>query len=168
MVVCFPRHGISCRACNPDCSLPGRERLRLSSYGPFLAILRMRTTDEAISRMLPSEYRNLRDIEQVKKTWNPILHQEMGRHWDMIREGMKRFSLAYDEVLKALSRYERDEVAEMVCREFLDNTFLGITGHGSLTLQQIGKRSLDPLGADPPHASETGTPRKMAKKANGA
>lgn len=94
----------------------------------------MGTTDEDISRFLPRDYRDSRDIEQVKKTWNPILQQEMSRHWDMIREGMKGFSLAYDKVLKALAKYERDETAEIVCREFLDNMFPGALD----VLTQIG------------------------------
>lgn len=73
--------------------------------------------------MLPSEYRKSRGIEQVKKTWDPILRHEIGRHWEMIKEGMKGFSMAHDDVLKALAKYERDETAEMICREFLDNVF---------------------------------------------
>ncbi|ROW06761.1 hypothetical protein VMCG_04181 [Cytospora schulzeri] len=85
----------------------------------------MATTDEAISRMLPSEYRESRDIEQVKRTWNPILRRELGKHWDMIKEGMKGFIQAQDEAVKALAKYERDETAERVFRDFLDDVFPG-------------------------------------------
>lgn len=75
--------------------------------------------------MLPSAYRESRDIEQVKKTWDPILRHVMGRHWEMIREGMEGFSTAHDDVLKAVAKYEREETAELICREFLDNVFPG-------------------------------------------
>lgn len=128
--------------------------------------------------MLPREYRNSRDIEQVKKTWNPILHQEMSRHWDMIREGMKGFSLAHDKVLKALAKYERDETAEIVCREFLDNMFPGaldlltqigplvdqypscFADEGTMTLDDSDARS-DTMGPEPGSSKRPGLTTSM-------
>ncbi|KAK7747884.1 hypothetical protein SLS53_001136 [Cytospora paraplurivora] len=49
----------------------------------------------------------------------------MSRHWDMIKEGIQGFAQAHNEIQKALAKYERDEMAELILREFLDNTFPG-------------------------------------------
>lgn len=81
----------------------------------------MAATDE--SQMLSSEYRESRDIKRVKKEWDPFLRHQLGRHWEMIQEGIKGFLRARDDVFKALAKYERDETAELICGEFMDNVF---------------------------------------------
>ncbi|ROW08589.1 hypothetical protein VPNG_06225 [Cytospora leucostoma] len=49
----------------------------------------------------------------------------MSRHWDMTKEGIQGFSQAHSEIQRALAKYERDETAELILRDFLDNTFPG-------------------------------------------
>lgn len=90
-----------------------------------ITVFEMASGNDAITRMLDPTYLASRDIEQVRKTWNPILHQEMGRHWDMIKEGMKGFAFAHTEMVKVLAKYERDETAELVLHDFLDRMFPG-------------------------------------------
>lgn len=80
---------------------------------------------DSIIQNLPQAYAESRDIEQIRKVWNPSLYQEMSRHWDLIKEGIKGFSLAHAGMLSLITKFERDETAELVIRQFLDDKFPG-------------------------------------------
>ncbi|KAL1855746.1 hypothetical protein Daus18300_011029 [Diaporthe australafricana] len=85
----------------------------------------MASINDPITRMLPQEYTKSRDIETVRNYWNPIIDREMSRHWDLIEEGIRGFKLARYKMLSALTKFERDETAELILRDFLDSTFPG-------------------------------------------
>lgn len=85
----------------------------------------MASFSDSIVKKLPKAYAEFREIEKVRSVWNPLLDEEMSRHWNMIKEGMKGFSLAHAGMLSILTRFERDDTAELIIREFLDNRFPG-------------------------------------------
>ncbi|KAK2607629.1 hypothetical protein N8I77_006292 [Diaporthe amygdali] len=85
----------------------------------------MAPAPDSITRMLPHDYKESRKIENIRNVWYPLLYQEMSRHWDLIKEGIKGFTRARDEMRSALVNYERDETADSIVHDFLDNTFPG-------------------------------------------
>ncbi|KAI3393552.1 hypothetical protein diail_4143 [Diaporthe ilicicola] len=85
----------------------------------------MASSDDDIARMLPQDYVLSRDVERVRSIWNPVIHQEMSRHWEMIKEGMRGFKMTHDKIFSTFTNYERNETAELILRDFLDNTFPG-------------------------------------------
>ncbi|KAI7785332.1 hypothetical protein LA080_007617 [Diaporthe eres] len=85
----------------------------------------MTTSSDLIIQKLPREYVESRGIEKVRGTWIPLIDEEMSRHWDLIKEGIKGFSLAHAGMLSALTRFERDETAELIIRQFVDDRFPG-------------------------------------------
>lgn len=85
----------------------------------------MTSTNDSITRMLPREYTESRDIETVRNYWNPIIDREMSKYWDLIKEGIRGFTLTRYKILSALTKLERDETAELIVRDFLDSTFPG-------------------------------------------
>lgn len=85
----------------------------------------MASSSDYIIQKLPQAYAESREIEKVRRVWNPILDEEMSRHWNLIKEGIKGFSLAHAGMLSVLARFERDETAELIIRQFLDDRFPG-------------------------------------------
>lgn len=66
-----------------------------------------------------------RDPERIKEVWIPILHEDMSRHLDLIRQGVQGLSLARSMIRGTFVGLERDEMVEAVMHEFLENVFPG-------------------------------------------
>jgi hypothetical protein len=61
-----------------------------------------------------------RDIKNIKAVWDPVLHKKMGRHLDLIKEGVKGLSRSLSEIRSVMTKFERDETAELIIQQFLD------------------------------------------------
>jgi hypothetical protein len=61
-----------------------------------------------------------RDIKNIKAAWDPVLHKKMSRHLDLIKEGVKGLSRSLSEIRSVITKFERDETAELVIQGFLD------------------------------------------------
>lgn len=85
----------------------------------------MALNSDSVPRMLPQWYTESRDIEKTKDAWTSTIRQEMKRHLDLVKEGVKAFSQGHDELLSSMSQYERDETAELVIRQVTDDMIPG-------------------------------------------
>lgn len=80
------------------------------------------------TRFLPQEYRESRHVENLEAVWEPVLYREMGRHLDLIKEGVRGFALVRSNIRRSLTEtlLERDETAETIIQRFLNRKFPGV------------------------------------------
>lgn len=91
--------------------------------------------------MLPQWYTESRGIEKIKDAWTPAVRQEMRKHLDLVKEGVKAFSRAHDELLSSMSQstLERDEIAELIIRQVTDDMIPGALDLISQIDQLVGQ-----------------------------
>lgn len=73
-------------------------------------------------QQLPRAYVESRDIRNIKAAWDPVLHKEMDRHLDLIKEGVEGLSRSLSEIRGVMTKFERDETAELIVQGFLDRS----------------------------------------------
>ncbi|KAG8160253.1 hypothetical protein KVR01_009789 [Diaporthe batatas] len=88
----------------------------------------MVSSNNDYSQRLPQSYRDSRHVENLEAVWEPILYQEMGKHLDLIKEGVKGFTQSRSNIRRSLTEtsLERDETAEMIIQQFLSRKFPGL------------------------------------------
>lgn len=88
----------------------------------------MASSSNDYAQLLPQAYLESRHVENLEAVWEPILCQEMGRHLDLIKEGVRGFTLVRSNIHRSLTEtsLERDETAEMIIQQFLNRKFPGV------------------------------------------
>lgn len=101
----------------------------------------MALSSDSVLRMLPQSYTESRSIEKIRDAWTPAVRQEMRKHLDLVKEGVKAFSRAHDELLSSISRsaLEKDETAELIIRQVTDDMIPGALDLISQIDQLVGQ-----------------------------
>lgn len=88
----------------------------------------MTSNSNDYTQQLPRSYRDSRHVENLEAVWEPILYREMGKHLDMIKEGVRGFTQVRSNIRRSLTEtsLERDETAEMIIQQFLNRKFPGV------------------------------------------
>jgi hypothetical protein len=88
----------------------------------------MASSSNDYTELLPPAYRESRHVETLEAVWEPILYQKLGRHLDLIKEGVKGFTLVRSNIRRSLTEtlLERDETAETIIQHFLNRKFPGV------------------------------------------
>lgn len=84
------------------------------------------TVDITILQQLPQAYKLSRLIQPICEAWQPVLDRKMGRYLDLVKEGIIGLSDAKMTVLKDLAQFERDDTAQLIVREFLNEKLPGV------------------------------------------
>lgn len=80
------------------------------------------------AELLPPEYMESRLVENLEAVWEPVLYQKFGRHLDLIKEGVRGFTLVRSNIRRSFTEdaLERDETAETIIQQFLNRKFPGV------------------------------------------
>lgn len=76
-------------------------------------------SDDHLYQLLPETYRLSREVEEIKKIWQPLLEQELGPSINQIRDGTRTLFEGRSRLKGIVSRVERDERAQTVLQDFV-------------------------------------------------
>lgn len=79
--------------------------------------------DDRIYRVLPQRYRT---PQNQRREWDAMLRQELGSYLDQIEDSIRGFASARPRMLSILTKYERDETADRILREYVEEKLNGV------------------------------------------